>query len=191
LSAARLATFPTFRGVFGMQTLAPGVYMGVSRVALLVTDLVASQRLYEAVGDRAALAYVDAHLREAERVITHGGGVRVKSVGDSLVAAFDRPDAAAAAAMQLQADYPRWAAAQAVSGAPGLRIGVACGPALAAHSDASGLDWFGGTANRAVTAARGAVAGEIALTPSVAAVASVGEPWVSRESGGLTVLRRG
>lgn len=190
LSAARLATFPTFRGVFGVQALAPGVYLRVSRVSLLVTDLVASQGLYEAVGDRSALAFVDAHLREAERVVTRAGGVRVKSVGDSFVAAFEQPEAAAAAAMQLQADYPRWAMAQAVSDAPGLRIGVACGAALAAHSDAAGLDWFGGTANHAVMAARGIAAGEIGLTPSVAAVASVEEPWGSEERPGLTVLRR-
>jgi class 3 adenylate cyclase len=190
LCAARLATFPTFRGVFGMQTLAPGVYLGVSRVALLVTDLVASQRLYETVGDRAALAYVDAHLREAERVITQGGGVRVKTVGDSLVAAFDAPGPAAAAALALQADYPRWAAAQGVAGVPGLRVGVACGPALAAHSDASGLDWCGGTANRAVTAARGAREGEVALTPTVAGVAAVPAGWAAEARGDLTVLSR-
>lgn len=190
LSAARLATFPTFRGVFGMQTLAPGVYLGVSRVALLVTDLVASQRLYAAAGDRAALAFVDAHLREAERIVTLGGGVRVKSVGDSLVAAFDTAAGAAAAAVRLQEAYPRWAAAQAEPGAPGLRIGVACGPALAAHSDAAGLDWFGGTANQAVTAARSAVAGEIAWTPRVAASAAVPAGWTARESGGLTVICR-
>jgi hypothetical protein len=39
-------------------------------------------------------------------------------------------------------------------------------------------------------AARGIAAGEIGLTPSVAAVASVEEPWGSEERPGLTVLRR-
>ncbi len=178
LSAARLATFPTYRGVFGTQTLAPGVHLDVSRIALLVSDLVASHALYARVGDRAALAWVTAHLAEVEAVVTDYGGVRVKTVGDSLFAAFDDPADAARAALVLPGRMAAWSRAQGVPEAPPTRVGVAAGPALAAHSDASGLDWFGATANLAVTAARLAGAGEVWWTAEVgAALGALPEGW--------------
>jgi len=191
VSAARLATLPTYRGVFGTQTLAPGVYLGVSRVVLLVTDLLSSQTLYTELGDRRALAFVDGHLRELERLVGEGGGVRVKTVGDSLVAAFDAPGAAAAVAMGMQEHYARWAGGQGVTEVPDLRVGVSAGPALAARSDASGLDWSGGTANRAVMAARSVDGGEVGLTATVAAFAPPLTGWRVVQRGELTVLQRG
>ena len=165
------------------------VYLGVSRMVLMA-DLVDSQRLYGQLGDRSALAYVDAHLQEAERLVTEGGGVRVKTVGDSIVAAFDAPGAAAAVAMCLQEHYGRGSSAQGVAPAPGLRVGVAAGPALAARSDAAGLDWCGGTASRAVHAARSVSSGEIGLTATVAAVAPPLAGWSVSAEDELTVLRR-
>ena len=46
-------------------------------------------------------------------------------------------------------------------------MGVAAGPAIAAHSDSSGLDWFGGTANLAVSASRIARGEQVVWTDSV------------------------
>jgi class 3 adenylate cyclase len=167
LTGARLATSPTFRGIFGTQTLSPGVHLGTSRIAILVTDLVASHRLYKAVGDRLALSFVAGHLVFLEEEIDRMGGVRVKTVGDSLVAVFDRTDDAARAALALPALYRRWCAGRADTAAPPLRVGVAAGPAIAAHSDSSGLDWFGGTANLAVSASRIARGEQVVWTDSV------------------------
>lgn len=167
LTAARLATSPTFRGIFGTQPLSPGVHLGTSRIAILVTDLVASHRLYKAAGDRQALSFVAGHLAFLEEEVNRMGGVRVKTVGDSLVAVFDQTQDAAEAALALPALYRRWCAGRDETAAPGLRVGVAAGPAIAAHSDASGLDWFGGTANLALSASRIALGEQVVWTDSV------------------------
>jgi class 3 adenylate cyclase len=93
-------------------------------VALLFTDVEGSTRLLERLGDRYA-AVLQRHRDLLATAIASHGGVVVEAEGDAVFAAFDRPTAAVAAAIDgqralLDEDWP--------AGSPvRVRMGLHCG----------------------------------------------------------------
>lgn len=168
LTAGHLALVPAWRRRYGSSGLAADVRLGVRAVAVLFTDLTGSAALYAEVGDAEAFRLVHAHFRLLEGVVEAAGGVRVKSIGDALMAAFPNPLAAMQAAVEMQRRFGAWAAGLGMERPPGLRVGVHFGPALAVHTDQAGLDYFGGTVNLASRCEGRAPRGGIATTEAVA-----------------------
>ena len=109
-------------------------------VTFLMTDIAGSTRLWEEQRDAMmrALATHDALLRTA---VDESGGTLIKTTGDGLLAAFERPGAAVRAAVAAQRaladhDWPTTAP---------LRVRMAVHSGDAEHRDD---DWFGPSLNR-------------------------------------------
>jgi hypothetical protein len=146
--------------------------------AVLFADVAGSTRLYETLGDAAALKLVSELLSALRGVATRCGGRVVKNLGDEILCVF--PDAAhalrAACDMQL-----------AAGGHCAVRVGLHCGEVLE-----SGGDIFGDTVNTAarVTALGGGWRGvdrEKNKTPPP----SCFHPLSARRCGRCTALRSG
>lgn len=197
--AAALTTLPAFRRLMGHQVLAPHLRISVRQVAIVFTDLASSTAMYEALGDAGAFAFVRDHFDVLREVVEGRGGVVVKTVGDGLMAAFVDTGAAAGASLDMLARFDAWEGGRIVAPPPGvapggtaevvrtgLRVGAHVGPALVVHSDAAGIDYFGGTVNTAARLQGAADPGEVVWSEALASAAGVSEQaagagWAGRE----------
>jgi adenylate cyclase len=130
---------------------------------VLFADVSGSTRLYETAGDDAALDAVSACLAAARRATEACGGRVVKTIGDEVLAIFTGPDAAANAAVEMQAKidaFPHVADTKL-----GVRIGFHHGPVLQRENDV-----FGDTVNIAARLVAQAKKGEIILSTDTAAL---------------------
>ena len=168
LSAAELSTLPAYRRTFGAQVLAPDVRIAVKAMAILFTDLTGSAALYHEQGDAGAFQLVHDHFAVLDAVVERHGGVRVKTIGDALMAAFSDPGPAAAAAVELQQAFAAWVTGLDMQHPPGLKVGLHYGPVMAVHTDQAGLDFFGGTVNLAARCEGQARRGQVIFTQAVA-----------------------
>jgi adenylate cyclase len=116
--------------------------MSERRATVLFADVSGSTKLYETAGDIAALAAISSCLAAMRQATEAAGGRVVKTIGDEVMAVFPGPDAAVAAAAEMQAKAE---ALPEVAGTKiGLRIGFHCGPVLQQDDDV-----FGDTVNLA------------------------------------------
>lgn len=167
VSAAWLSTMPEYRRAFGAQALAPDVRLSVKGMAILFTDLSGSAALYHEQGDAGAFALVHEQFGLLEAVVERFGGVRVKTIGDALMAAFVDPASALSAALAMQEHFASWANGLQMEHPPGLKVGVHYGPVMAVHTDQAGLDYFGGTVNLAARCEGQASRGDVIWTHAV------------------------
>ena len=165
--AADIATVPEFRRQLGAEVLATRIRIGSRRVALLFTDLSGSTALYEEVGDAVAYGLVRGHFERLRAVVEAHDGEVVKTIGDAVMACFERPDAAVEAAMAMRSDFDRWLAETYPSFRVRLNVGVHVGMALGVHTDSLGLDWFGQHVNLAARAQGAAKDGDLVITEAV------------------------
>jgi class 3 adenylate cyclase len=148
----------------GHQVLAPNVRISIRNVTLVFTDLTSSTAMYEELGDAAAYALVRDHFAVLRRQIEAHNGVLVKTIGDAVMAAFHEPGAAVTCCIELMRAYNVWSAGKNLNVRPQLKVGVHTGPALMVHTDANGLDYFGGSVNLAARAQGAASPGELVIT---------------------------
>lgn len=130
-------------------------------VGILFADIVGSTRMYELLGDEAALAVVTGCFAVMSDCVAKEGGQVVKTIGDALMASFDSAPQALAAAMQIRRQIaalppPPGPAAQMRAR---VRVGLHVGPALFDHDD-----YFGDTVNLAARIAGLASPGQILTT---------------------------
>src|SRR5258708_22259363 len=124
---------------------------------VLFADVSESTKLYETAGDAIAQAAIGKCIEAMKRAAEATGGRVVKTIGDEVMAIFRMPDAAAAAAAEMQGTVDLMPIVAGTKLAP--RLGFHGGPVI--QKDNAGL---GRTANRA--AALGATAGKGQLIPS-------------------------
>jgi len=138
-------------------------------LAVLFADVCGSTRLYEVLGDAAALAAINACLAVVRRVTQAHGGRVVKTIGDEVMAVFADPVGAANAACEMQSQVD---ALQAGAAMPlEISIGFNFGPVLERAADG---DIFGDTVNVAARMASLARAGQIiAPEPAVARLPAI------------------
>lgn len=139
-----------------------GAVHQVGAVAVLFTDLVGSTGLYADVGDAAAFRLVMDQFAVLEAVTQRQGGVRIKGIGDALMAAFADPAAAVRAALAFQVTL----AADPRTEGLRIRVGVHWGPCLGATVQGV-FDVFGGTVNVAARLERQAEDGGVAISQAV------------------------
>jgi class 3 adenylate cyclase len=98
---------------------------------ILFTDIVRSTELAGTLGDRDWSSVIDVHREISDSVASGAGGRVVKWTGDGILAVFPDPDAALAAARELDAKSQEMGIT--------VRIGVHTGRVTFAHDDVAGL----------------------------------------------------
>ena len=135
--------------------------MSERQAAVLFADVSGSTRLYETAGDIAALAAISQCLAAMRQATEAAGGRVVKTIGDEVMAIFPEPDAAVAAAAEMQAKAE--AMPEVAGTRMGLRIGFHFGPVLQQDNDV-----FGDTVNLAARLVAQAQKHEIITTSETA-----------------------
>jgi class 3 adenylate cyclase len=93
-----MLTNQTFRDVFKADNLNIDQRLKITSLTFLFTDLKGSTALYERVGDLAAFDLVRAHFHALLEIISSEKGAVVKTIGDAVMATFNRPEQALARA---------------------------------------------------------------------------------------------
>jgi class 3 adenylate cyclase len=169
LTAARASALALFRELFPGEVLSPGQLVSVASTTLLVTDLDQADRLYQQLGEAQAFGLLHALFRLLDESVRREGGALVKTVGEGAVAAFTEPAAAVRVGLELPAQVARalTGPSGAIDLAGRLRVGIHCGPAMAATIN-DHLDYYGATVRQAAQLPRFIRGGEMVLTQSVA-----------------------
>src|SRR3982074_2592101 len=145
LTAKRLLTNQTFRDIYRTDTLAIGQRLKILSLTFLFSDLRGSTELYERVGDLTAFDLVNEHFRLLQEIIASERGAVVKTIGDAVMATFETPDRAIAAAIRMReamSDLGAERQHQSLS----LKMGIHEGSCLAVTLNAQ-QDYFGQTVN--------------------------------------------
>ncbi|MCC7538981.1 MAG: hypothetical protein IT379_22335 [Deltaproteobacteria bacterium] len=157
-----------FRDRFSAEILRPGLALGVSRVALVFTDLVGSTALYSRLGEARAFGVVSAHFDLLRAAIEPAAGVVVKTMGDAVMAAFRTPADAVRASVAALESFGRFRETEADARDLGLKVGMHAGPCYVVTANGV-LDYFGQVVNTAARIQGHAKAGELVLEESIAA----------------------
>ena len=104
--------------------------------AVLFADVAGSTALYEVLGDERAYALVEKCLALMSACTTEAGGRVVKTIGDAVMAVFDRADDAAAAAAEMQVRVAGLGEPRGIR--LSLRIGFHFGPVVPREDDVFG-----------------------------------------------------
>lgn len=165
LTATRLLTNQTFRDIYRTDTLAIGQRLKILSLTFLFSDLRGSTELYERVGDLTAFDLVNEHFRLLQEIIASERGAVVKTIGDAVMATFETPDRAIAAAIRMReamSDLGAERQHQSLS----LKMGIHEGSCLAVTLNAQ-QDYFGQTVNIASRVQGLAASRSIVVTESV------------------------
>jgi class 3 adenylate cyclase len=144
-TAAEVTALQVFRDLFSSEVLRRDQCITVGSLTVLFTDLRASTRLYQAIGDAPAFGRVLDHFAVLGEAVAGEGGAIVKTIGDAIMAVFPRPVAALRAMLTAQ----RRLAEQQTAGPPlYLKAGIHAGPCIAVTLNER-LDYFGTVVNLA------------------------------------------
>ena len=145
LTATRLLTNQTFRDIYRTDTLAIGQRLKILSLTFLFSDLKDSTELYEHVGDLIAFDLVNEHFRLLQEIIASERGAVVKTIGDAVMATFETPDRAIAAAIRMRAAMSDLGAERQHQSLR-LKMGIHEGSCLAVTLNGQ-QDYFGQTVN--------------------------------------------
>ena len=145
LTAKRLLTNQTFRDLYRTDTLAIGQRIKILSLTFLFSDLKDSTALYEHVGDLVAFDLVNEHFRLLQEIIASERGAVVKTIGDAVMATFETPDRAIAAAIRMREAMSDLGAERQHQSLR-LKMGIHEGSCLAVTLNGQ-QDYFGQTVN--------------------------------------------
>ena len=162
LTAKRMLTNQTFRDVYKADNLSIDQRLKITSLTFLFTDLKGSTALYERVGDLAAFDLVRAHFRALLEIISSEKGAVVKTIGDAVMATFNKPEHALDAGLRMRAAMT---ALNLKRGTEDLivKIGIHEGPCLAVMLN-DRQDYFGQTVNIAARVQSLSTSQEIHIT---------------------------
>jgi class 3 adenylate cyclase len=160
-TGADVTTLQVFRDLFSSEVLRLGEEISVGSVTLMFTDLRGSTKLYRQIGDAPAFGRVREHFEIIERVVSTEGGSMIKTMGDSIMAAFRRPAQALRAILEIQKEITE-------SGSPPLRlkVGIHQGPCIVVNLN-DRMDYFGSTVNIAARLPDFSSEGELILSGTI------------------------
>ena len=165
LTAKRLLTNQTFRDLYRTDTLAIGQRLKILSLTFLFSDLKDSTELYEHVGDLVAFDLVNEHFRLLQEIIASERGAVVKTIGDAVMATFETPDRAIAAAIRMREAMSDLGAERQHQSLR-LKMGIHEGSCLAVTLNGQ-QDYFGQTVNIASRVQGLAASRAIVVTESV------------------------
>lgn len=149
-----------YRGFFDKQALAANVALEVGQQTILFTDIVGSTQMYKDLGDFEAFKRVKEHFELIFSIVERNGGVIVKTIGDSVMAAFSQSNDALTCA---------WLVHHAMKEARlgfDVRVSLHRGACLAVNLN-RGLDYFGNAVNHAAKLQAKAGAYQVAVSSSL------------------------
>ncbi|MBV6402651.1 MAG: hypothetical protein CNIPEHKO_02964 [Anaerolineales bacterium] len=160
-TAADVTALQVFRDLFATEVIRPGEEISVGSITLMFTDLRESTRLYRNIGDAPAFGRVREHFQLLEDEIAAEGGAIVKTMGDSVMAAFRHPIAALRAVWKAQVKIMQ-------RGEPmlWLKAGMHKGPCIVVNLN-DRLDYFGSTVNIAARLPGFSQGGELIFTEEI------------------------
>ena len=126
--------------------------------AIMFADVSGSSGLYKNIGNEQAKAIIDQAIEFMTALTIVHEGTRVKTIGDEIMARFNRASDACETATAIQLRCAKEPQLKDL----GVRIGIAYGAALVTHNDV-----FGDTVNDAAYVAHIARANQIVLTQSL------------------------
>jgi class 3 adenylate cyclase len=145
VTAKRLLTNQTFRDIYRTETLEIGQRLKILSLTFLFSDLKDSTELYERVGDLVAFDLVNEHFRLLQEIIASERGAVVKTIGDAVMATFETPDRAIAAAIRMRQAMSDLGAERQHQSLR-LKMGIHEGSCLAVTLNGQ-QDYFGQTVN--------------------------------------------
>src|SRR6266699_3095630 len=163
LSGKRLLLTPSFGELYKAQLVDEGESLRVSDMTYLFTDLKQSTPLYESVGDVNAYFLVRQHFEILNKIIRERSGTIIKTIGDAVMAGFERPQDAVRASIEMIEELSRFN--RTASRPLGLKVGVHRGRAIAVTLN-DRIDYFGQDVN---------------IAARVQALADANEVYMSRE----------
>jgi class 3 adenylate cyclase len=164
LSSKRLLLTPSFRDLYKAQLVDEGESLTVSDMTYLFTDLKQSTPLYESVGDVNAYFLVRQHFEILNKVIRERSGTIIKTIGDAVMAGFERPQDAVRASIEIIEELSRFN--QTASRPLGLKVGVHRGRAIAVTLN-DRIDYFGQDVNIAARVQGLADVNEVCISATV------------------------
>ncbi|WP_275170293.1 adenylate/guanylate cyclase domain-containing protein [Bradyrhizobium sp. CSS354] len=164
LSGKRLLLTPCFGELYKTQLVDERDSLAVSDITYLFTDLKDSTPLYESIGDVNAYFLVRQHFDILNKIIRNRSGTIVKTIGDAVMAGFERPQDAVLASVEMIEELSRFN--ETASRPLGLKIGVHKGKAIAVRLN-DRIDYFGQDVNIAARVQGLAGVNEICLTEMV------------------------
>lgn len=165
LTAKRLFATQTFHDLFRADTFGESQGFGVKDVTILFTDLKGSTQLYQREGDLNAYALVREHYGILSHAVASQHGAVIKTIGDAIMATFNRPSEAVAAGLEMLREVPRMNQS-AAHGDLILKVGVHRGAAISVTLN-DRVDYFGQTVNIASRVQGSADGGEMLLTEEI------------------------
>jgi class 3 adenylate cyclase len=180
-TAADVTALQVFRDLFASEVIRPGEEISVGSVTLMFTDLRGSTKLYREIGDAPAFGRVREHFTALEKAVAAEGGAVVKTMGDSVMAAFRSPAASLRAIWAAQTSMaqfePRlW-----------LKVGIHHGPCIVVNLN-DRLDYFGSTVNVAARLPNFSTGGEIVFSEAIRTDPEVGQ-FLEKHSTPLSLSR--
>ena len=178
LSSKRLLLAPSFGELYEAQLVDEGESLKVSDMTYLFTDLKQSTPLYESVGDVNAYSswFVNTS-RMLNKIIRERSGAIIKTIGDAVMAGFERPQDAVRASIEMIEELSRFN--RTASRPLGLKVGVHRGRAIAVTLN-DRIDYFGQDVNIAARVQGLADVNEVCISATVMEAAGVGDIVKSR-----------
>ena len=162
LTARRLFACQTFHDLFRSEVFQESEGFGVKDVTILFTDLMGSTQLYQRIGDLNAYALVREHYGILSHAVSNQHGAVVKTIGDAIMATFNRPVEAVAAGLEMLRELPKMNQSSA-HGDLVLKVGIHHGAAISVTLN-DRVDYFGQTVNLASRVQGSAGGDELLLT---------------------------
>jgi class 3 adenylate cyclase len=165
LTGKSLFNNQAFRQLYPSATLGEKGGIGVKDLTLLFTDLKGSTAMYDRIGDLKAFSLVQQHFERLTKAIQANGGAVVKTIGDAVMASFDKPSSAVKASAEMLKEIEEFNKEHGSTEII-LKIGIHRGASIAVTLN-DRLDYFGQTVNIAARVQGLAGAEEIYLTKNV------------------------
>ena len=165
LTAKRLFVCQTFHDLFRAEVFRESEAFGVRDVTILFTDLKSSTQLYQQIGDLNAFALVREHYGVLNTAILDQHGTVVKTIGDAIMATFNQPADAVAAALEMLKGLRQLNQTSYYTNLI-LKIGIHRGAAISVTLNEH-IDYFGQTVNIAARVQSSARGDEIYLSEEV------------------------
>lgn len=179
VTAAYVTALQTFRDLFSSEALRPGEQISVGSLAIVFTDLKDSTHLYRTIGDAPAFGRVMSHFDVLRAAVAAHDGAIVKTMGDAIMAVFQRPVNALRAVLQAQETLAR---------PPSLRLkaGIHAGPCIAVTLNER-LDYFGSNVNIAARLVDLSDGSDVVISAAVRSDPEVAA-WLAANNGPLSAV---